>query len=109
MLSKRWDATGRWCISLALLLIVFVGPFWGIVATAFSGAPVKPGELLAWPNQFSFENHLCVDGYWRLAVSAELHSGGVLWHHRSAGVGQRALAAYALARKKFRGVALVSW
>lgn len=46
MLSKRWDTAGRWCI-YALLLIVFVGPFWGIVATAFSGAPVKPGELLA--------------------------------------------------------------
>lgn len=42
MLSKRWDTAGRWCI-YALLLIVFVGPFWGIVATAFSGAPVKPG------------------------------------------------------------------
>ncbi len=47
MLSQRWDTAGRWCI-YALLLIVFVGPFWGIVATAFSGAPVKPGELLAW-------------------------------------------------------------
>ena len=46
MLSQRWDTAGRWCI-YALLLIVFVGPFWGIVATAFSGAPVKPGELLA--------------------------------------------------------------
>ena len=57
MLSKRWDTAGRWCI-YALLLIVFVGPFWGIVATAFSGAPVKPGELLAWPNQFSFENFI---------------------------------------------------
>ena len=33
--------------------------------------------------------HLRVDGYRRLAVSAELHSGGVL-RHRSAGVGQRA-------------------
>lgn len=54
MLSKRWDTAGRWCI-YALLLIVFVGPFWGIVATAFSGAPVKPGELLAWPHQFSLE------------------------------------------------------
>ena len=43
MLSKRWDTAGRWCI-YALLLIVFVGPFWGIVATAFSGAPVKPGS-----------------------------------------------------------------
>ena len=53
MLSKRWDTAGRWCI-YALLLIVFVGPFWGIVATAFSGAPVKPGELLEQGEQHPF-------------------------------------------------------
>ena len=106
MLSKRWDTAGRWCI-YALLLIVFVGPFWGIVATAFSGAPVKPGELLAWPNQFSFENFIFAwmdIGVWQYLLNSILmvFFGTVLQ------VSVSALAAYALARKKFRGVALVS-
>lgn len=106
MLSKRWDTAGRWCI-YALLLIVFVGPFWGIVATAFSGAPVKPGELLALAESvLAGKLHLCVDGYRRLAVPAELYL--VVFFGTVLQVSVSALAAYALARKKFRGVALVS-
>ena len=106
MLSKRWDTAGRWCI-YALLLIVFVGPFWGIVATAFSGAPVKPGELLAWPNQFSFENFIFAwmdIGVWQYLLNSIL----VVFFGTVLQVSVSALAAYALARKKFRGVALVS-
>lgn len=106
MLSKRWDTAGRWCI-YALLLIVFVGPFWGIVATAFSGAPVKPGELLAWPNQFSLENFIFAwmdIGVWQYLLNSIL----VVFFGTVLQVSVSALAAYALARKKFRGVALVS-
>ncbi len=89
MLSQRWDTAGRWCI-YALLLIVFVGPFWGIVATAFSGAPVKPGELLAWPNQFSFENFIFAwrdIGVWQYLLNSILV---VFFGTVFAGVGQRA-------------------
>ena len=106
MLSKRWDTAGRWCI-YALLLIVFVGPFWGIVATAFSGAPVKPGELLAWPHQFSLENFIFAwmdIGVWQYLLNSIL----VVFFGTVLQVSVSALAAYALARKKFRGVALVS-
>ncbi len=106
MLSKRWDTAGRWCIH-ALLLIVFVGPFWGIVATAFSGAPVKPGELLARLNQFSFENFIFAwmdIGVWQYLLNSIL----VVFFGTVLQVSVSALAAYALARKKFRGVALVS-
>jgi len=98
MLSKRWDTAGRWCI-YALLLIVFVGPFWGIVATAFSGAPVKPGELLAWPNQFSLENFIFAwmdIGVWQYLLNSIL----VVFFGTVLQVSVSALAAYALARKK---------
>ncbi len=29
-----------------VIFIVFVGPFWGIMVTAFSGQILKPGQLL---------------------------------------------------------------
>ena len=90
-----------------LLLIVFVGPFWGIVATAFSGAPVKPGELLAWPNEFSFENFIFAwndIGVWQYLLNSMI----VVFVGTILQVSVSALAAYALARKKFIGVSLVS-
>ncbi len=90
MKSKSWNSIGRWII-YGLLLVVFVGPYWGIIATAFSGAPVKPGELLAWPNQFSWDNFIFAwmdIGVWQyLLIPAELHRRGVL-RHRVTGIGQ---------------------
>lgn len=106
MLQKTLKQTGRWVI-YALVLIVFVGPYWGIVATAFSGAPVKPGELLAWPHQPSLANFAFAWkelGVWRYLLNSSIVVifGTLLQTIVSA------LAAYALARKQFRGAALVA-
>ncbi|MBB4123717.1 carbohydrate ABC transporter permease [Martelella radicis] len=106
MLKKQWNRAGR-LIIYALVLIVFVGPYWGIVATAFSGLSVKPGELLAWPNQPSFDNFIFAWqnlDVWRYLMNSVIvvTFGTVLQTMVSA------MAAYALARKKFRGVAFVA-
>ena len=106
MLKKQWNRAGR-LIIYVLVLIVFVGPYWGIVATAFSGLSVKPGELLAWPNQPSFDNFIFAWqnlDVWRYLMNSVIvvTFGTVLQTMVSA------MAAYALARKKFRGVAFVA-
>lgn len=90
-----------------LVLLVFVGPFWAIVMTAFSGQSIKPGELVLWPARPTLDN-------FRIALS-ELH----VWRYlansllvvvigTAAQVTVSALAAYALARKRFRGAAVVT-
>lgn len=86
---------------------MFVGPYWGIIATAFSGAPVKPGELLAWPNQFSWDNFIFAwmdIGVWQYLLNSII----VVFFGTVLQVSVSALAAYALARKKFVGVSLTS-
>lgn len=104
--SRTWLAIGRWII-YATLIVVFVGPYWGIVATAFSGAPVKPGELLAWPHQPSLANFAFAWNeikVWRYLLNSVI----VVLFGTVLQVSVSALAAYALARKQFRGAALVS-
>lgn len=105
MANKYWNIFGRLVI-YALVLIVFVGPFWGIVMTAFSASPVKPGELLLFPHKPSFENF--VYAWERVKVGRFLFNSMVVV---TAGtflqVSVSALAAYALARKKFVGAAFV--
>lgn len=104
--SRTWLMIGRWII-YALLIAIFVGPYWGIVATAFSGAPVKPGELLAWPHQPSWKNFAFAWNeikVWRYLLNSIVVVGfGTMLQ-----VAVSALAAYALARKQFRGAAIVS-
>jgi len=104
--TNIWNLAGRYFI-YAVLLVVFVGPFWGIIATAFSGAPVKPGELLAWPAEFSLENFIFAwsnIGVWQYLLNSII----VVFFGTILQVSVSALAAYALARKKFVGLAWVS-
>lgn len=90
-----------------VVLIVFVGPFWGIVVTAFSGKVLQPGQLFLWPRSPTLENFYTalIDlDVWRYLMNSMIVVviGTVLQ------VLVSALAAYALARKKFRGAAIVS-
>ncbi|SHN08122.1 carbohydrate ABC transporter permease [Roseibium suaedae] len=91
----------------ALLLIVFCGPFWGILATAFSKTTVQPGQLLIWPDQPTFDHFI----YAWTEVKAWIYLFNSLLVVAIGTVLQTtvsALAAYALARKKFRGAAFIS-
>ncbi|WP_110946334.1 carbohydrate ABC transporter permease [Streptomyces avicenniae] len=89
----------------ALVLAVFVLPLWTMVATVFSGVPLRLGELAVLPREFTFDNLSTAFGY---GVGRGLLNSAVV-----TGVGLflqltvSAFAAYALARKKFRGQALV--
>lgn len=92
---------------LALALIVFVGPFWGIVATAFSANTLRPGQLLLFPEAPTLKNFriaLVNLEVWRYLLNSAIVVvfGTILQTVVSA------LAAYAIARKRFRGAAAVS-
>ncbi|MBV8036567.1 carbohydrate ABC transporter permease [Roseateles sp.] len=91
-----------------LVLVVFAGPFWAFLMTALSGVTVAPGRLLWWPEQPTLENfrYAWVEAkVWRYLLNSTVVVlvGTVLQLSVSA------LAAYALARKRFRGLALVSF
>lgn len=91
----------------ALLLIVFCGPFWGIVATAFNKSTVQPGQLVLWPSEPTLQHF----SYAWTEVKAWIYLFNSLLVVSIGTVLQTlvsALAAYALARKKFRGLAVVS-
>jgi len=101
-----WRSLPRW-IFYTLLLIVFVGPFWAFAVTAFSGVTLQPGRLLLWPEALTLENFHYAwvkSQVWRYLLNSLIvvTIGTVLQ------VSVSALAAYALARKRFRGAAAVS-
>ncbi|AUG99477.1 carbohydrate ABC transporter permease [Pectobacteriaceae bacterium CE70] len=105
MKMKMRDRVGCGIIYAAVLMI-FVGPFWGIIMTAFSGVTVKPGELLLWPAHFTLDNFrqawMSV-GVWKyLLNSLVVVAFGLILQ-----VSVSSLAAYSLSRKKFRGAAIV--
>jgi len=101
----QWAARGA---LYGLLLIVFVGPFWAFLMTSLSGVTIAPGRLLLWPEQATLENfrYAWVETrVWRYL----LNSAVVVVVGTTLQVMVSALAAYALARKRFRGLALVSF
>lgn len=90
----------------ALTLCVFVGPFWGMAMTALSGVSVRPGTLLLLPERATFSHFVYAwrdVGVWRFFLnSCIVVTAGLLLQMTVS-----TLAAYALARKKFTGAALV--
>ena len=90
-----------------LLLIVFCGPFWGIVATAFSQNTVQPGQLVLWPTHPTWQHFRTawfdLEAWRYLFNSLIVVIVGTLLQTLVS-----ALAAYSLARKKFRGLGIVS-
>ncbi len=90
-----------------LLLMVFVGPFWAFAMTALSGVEIAPGQLVLWPKDVTFDHfHYAwtVTKVWRFLLNSVI----VVVVGTTLQLIVSALAAYALARKKFRGVAWVS-
>jgi multiple sugar transport system permease protein len=92
----------------ALLIMVFVGPFWAFLMTSLSAGTVASGRLLWWPEQPTLENFRYAWNevrVWRYLLNSAIVVvvGTVLQ------LAVSTLAAYALARKKFRGLAAVSF
>lgn len=101
------EAVARWVL-YGLLVLVFVGPFWGFLMTSLSGSTVPSGTLLWWPEQFTLDNYRSawVDvGVWRFMLNSAI----VVVVGTTLQLAVSTLAAYALARKRFRGLAAVSF
>ena len=109
-LPRRWTARhgGRLVVRLALYAIVaaiFLVPLWSMVATAFSAADPKNGEVFLVPHGLSL-GHLTTA--WQLGMGRGLlNSLIVVTVGLTLQVTVSAFAAYALARKRFRGASLV--
>lgn len=104
--GRRLVLPARW-LAYALVIAVFAGPYWGMLSTAFSSVTVKPGTLVLWPAEPTFKHFVYAFrdiGVWRyLLNSSVVVAVGLVLQ-----VMVSALAAYALARKRFIGAALVS-
>lgn len=91
----------------AVVVIIFVGPFWAALVTAFSGVSLKPGQLTLIPQSPTLENFriaIFKMNVWRYLLNSTI----VVIFGTALQVTVSSLAAYALARKKFRGAAIVS-
>lgn len=109
-LPKRWTARrgGRIAVRLALYALVlgiFVLPLWSMAATAFSAQAPRLGEMMLLPRGVSAGN---LTTAWRFGLGQGLLNSLIV---EAVGltlqVTVSAFAAYALARKKFRGAGLV--
>jgi len=88
-----------------LVLAIFLLPFWTLVMTALSGATMQSGEVALLPRQPTFAN---VTDAWHFGVARGLlNSLIVVAVGLTLQVSVSALAAYSLARKRFRGASLV--
>jgi multiple sugar transport system permease protein len=109
--APRWltaRRAGRTAIRLVLYVIVaaiFIVPLWSMVATAFSGGAPKLGEVFLWPHGLSTFN---LREAWRFGLGQGLLNSLIV---EAFGlvlqVTVSAFAAYALARKRFRGATVV--
>jgi multiple sugar transport system permease protein len=92
-------------VLFAIVVGIFVVPLWSLFATAFSSADPKSGEVMLWPHGLSTHNLATA---WRLGMGRGLlNSLIVVAVGLTLQIGVSALAAYALARKRFRGAGIV--
>jgi multiple sugar transport system permease protein len=90
---------------ILLVLAIFLLPFWTLVMTALSGATMQSGEVALLPRQPTFSN---LTDAWHFGVARGLlNSLIVVAVGLTLQVSVSALAAYSLARKRFRGASLV--
>lgn len=99
---------GRKAIRAALyvlVLLIFLLPLWSMLSTALSGIQIRSGQISLFPHDLTLDN---LREAWQFGVGRGLLNSVVV-----AGVGLwlqmtvSAFAAYALARKRFRGAAVV--
>jgi multiple sugar transport system permease protein len=109
-LGLRWSLRGplavvlRWVLYL-IVLAVFLVPLWSIAATALSRDVVRPDQLALIPRHPTLQP---LRQAWKLGVARGLlNSLIVVAVGLTLQIAVSALAAYALARKRFRGATLV--
>ena len=88
-----------------LVLAVFLLPIWSMVATALNGMPLKSGQMTLMPSEFTFDN---IRQAWHFGAARGLfNSLVVVMVALTLQMAVSSLAAYSLARKKFRGMTIV--
>jgi len=103
-LGLRGGKVGRYLLYL-VVTAVFVVPLWSMVATAFSGGTPKLGQVFLWPHGLSLGNLATA---WRYGLGRGLLNSVIVeLIGLSLQITVSAFAAYALARKRFRGASLV--
>ena len=93
-------------VTCAVLVAVFVGPLWAVLSTAFDAGTPTPGRLSFWPGSFTADHLVTAwrdHSVWRYFLNSAIVVSAALFLQ----VSVSALAAYALARKRFRGAAAV--
>jgi multiple sugar transport system permease protein len=92
-------------LGFAAALAVFLLPLWSMVATALSYAQSELGRTFLWPNGLTGHNFSTA---WSFGVGRGLLNSAVMEvFGLSLQLSVSSLAAYALARKRFRGAAAV--
>ncbi|WP_329429953.1 carbohydrate ABC transporter permease [Streptosporangium sp. NBC_01495] len=101
---KHPVATGLRVLLYAIVLVVFCGPLVSVFAGAFDNA-ADPSKMSLYPRDPTLENFQVAaeQGLWRYFFNSVVIAGGALLLQVSVSV----FAAYALARRRFRGQALV--
>lgn len=92
-------------LGYAVVLAVFLVPLWSMVATALSYAQSELGRTFLWPQGLTGNNFSTA---WRYGVGRGLLNSAIMEvFGLSLQLSVSSLAAYALARKRFRGAAVV--
>jgi multiple sugar transport system permease protein len=85
--------------------VIFIVPLWSMVATAFSGGTPRLGQVFLWPHGISLTN---LTTAWRFGLGRGLLNSVVVeLIALTLQIAVSAFAAYALARKRFRGASVV--
>jgi multiple sugar transport system permease protein len=103
--ARRRGRTLTRALLLLLVLAIFVMPLWSMVATAFGGGAPQLGQMFLWPHGFSVDNFTTA---FRFGLGRGLVNSVVVEViGLSLQLAVSTFAAYALARKRFRGASLV--
>jgi multiple sugar transport system permease protein len=88
-----------------VVAVIFVVPLWSMVATAFSGGTPRLGQVFLWPHGVSLTN---LTTAWHFGLGRGLLNSVVVeLIALTLQIAVSAFAAYALARKRFRGASIV--
>jgi multiple sugar transport system permease protein len=103
---RRFAPRAARLVAYAVILAVFLLPLWSMVATAFSSAQARLGSMQLIPHGLTDAN---LTTAWHFGIGRGLVNSLVM---EAAGLTLQlavsSMAAYALARKRFRGAALVT-
>ncbi len=103
--SRRGGRIALRLFLFAVVLGIFVVPLWSMVATAVSGGAPRLGQVYLWPHGLSGFNF---SQAWHFGLGRGLLNSVVVEViGLTLQLGVSAFAAYALARKRFRGAGLV--